>query len=243
MSTLDELGLSTDETPIEIPDEVPEESSGYVPLVQPGRYVFKLPDNMETIWTKIDTKDKGPRVSAGFTKDSPLVVVQDDTWDKEFNNAPVTTFINNIEFPRGREGVEVADMYYLIKALEANLPDEEKSPLSTNPTFVKAMQKHAGKMFIATVQWEAYCNPNKNIYIAMYNDDGTTASVDEQEGTLGCGAKYVSYTSGKYPQIPKHEDGRFKDRFDEFEVHGEDDGCPARLMANIRLSKFAPVTK
>ncbi|MHA2085325.1 MAG: hypothetical protein ACXABD_16330, partial [Candidatus Thorarchaeota archaeon] len=77
MSTLEDLGLVNDETQIEIPDEVPEETSGYVPLVQPGTYVFRLPEDLTTIWTKIDTKEKGTRISAGFTRDNPLVIEQD----------------------------------------------------------------------------------------------------------------------------------------------------------------------
>lgn len=244
MSTLEELGLDVDETPIEIPDEVPEETSGYMPMVQPGKYVLKLPEDMETLWTKIDTKDKGTRISAGFKKDNPITVFQDDNFGGEFANSPVVTFINNNEFPRGRERVEVSDMFYLIRALEANLPDEEKSLLTNNASFVTALKKHAGKLFIATVAWKAYCNPNKNIYLALYNEDGTTASVDEQEGTPGCGAEYTTYSRDPLTKIPKYPDSdRFKERFEEYEAHGQQDGCPARLMANIRLGRFAAVTK
>ena len=244
MSTLEELGLDVDETPIEIPDEVPEETSGYIPMVQPGSYILKLPDDMETVWTKIDTKDKGVRISAGFKKDNPITVYQDDKFAGEFNSSPVTTFINNNEFPRGREKVPVSDMFYMIRALEANLPDEEKSLLTNNASYVSALKKHSGKLFIARISWKAYCNPNKNIYLAIYNEDGTTDSVDEQEGTPGCGAEYTNYSKDVLTRIPKNpESGRFKERFEEYEAHGQQDGCPARLMCNVRLGKFTAVTK
>ena len=48
MSKLEELGQLEDEAQIEIPEEVPEESTGFVPLVQPGIYIFKLPDDLSS---------------------------------------------------------------------------------------------------------------------------------------------------------------------------------------------------
>jgi hypothetical protein len=199
-----------------------------------------LPEDLTTIWTKIDTKEKGTRISAGFTRDNPLVIEQDNEFDGFYKNSPVTTYINNIEYPRGKERVEIPDMYYLITALEANLPKEQKSKLVTNADYVRALQKQAGKLFKARLHWETYCNPNKNIYAAVEDAEGNT-TVKEQEGTPGCEKKYVSYDSNKYTKIPTDENGAFKDRFDEAEV--DPNGCPASLIANAKLSQFAAVTK
>jgi hypothetical protein len=241
MSTLEELGLGQDQTEIEIPDEVPEESSGYVPLPQPGEYVFQLPTDLSTVWAKLESK-KGVRVSAGFTRENPLVITQDTKYDGYYKDYPLTTYINNIEYPRGREGVEVSDMYYLIRAFEASLPDEEKSALNNNASFVRALEKHAGKFFKARLSWRAYCNERKNIFIRIEDAEGNV-TVEEQEGTPGCGASYSNYARDVNRRIPVGEDGLFKERFEEFEVHGDPDGCPASLICNGRLGRFATVTK
>lgn len=248
MSTLEELGLANDETPIEIPDDIPEESSGYVPLVQPAAngYTFRLPEDMSTIWARIDSKTKGARLSAGFKRDNPLTIVQDDAFNGFYKNAIVTTFINNIEYPRGAEGIEVADMYYLIKALEARLDDSAKSVLTSNKAFKEALQRQAGKLFKASLHWESYCNPNKNIYMSAIDADGKRKA-EEQEGTPGCGSKYTSYSRDASKKIPKYtegdDEGMFMERFDEKLVHNDEEGCPASLLVNVRLGRFAAVTK
>ena len=247
MGSLEDLGLPADEV-IETPDEIPEESSGYVPLVQPGTYVFQLPDNMDTIFKKLDPTGsrKATRISAGFGKDSPLTIFQDDTFNGFYRGYSVLTFVNNIEFRRGPksgDGVEVSDMQYLIRALEANLPIEQKTKLVNNQAYGVALRRQAGKLFKAQLHWETYCNPNKNIYVATVDQDGKR-KVDEAVGTLGCKAKYTSYSRNPQQRIPLDpETGLFKERFDEIEVHRNPAGCPAALICNIRLSRFAPVTK
>lgn len=238
MGKLEELGLLDDEAQIEIPEDVPEESTGYVPLVQPGKYVLRLPSDLSEVWTAFDAKDKGKRISAGFIKNNPLIVEADEGYDM-FVNSPITTFVNNVEYPRGREGVPVSDMYYLIRALEANLDDASKSVLKTNKDYVIALQKHAGKLFKVTIAWSAYCNPNRNLWMAVEDADGNRRT-EEQEGTPGCGANYTTYARNPMERIPKGEDNFFLERFDEFEVHGDEAGCPAVLRANIKLSRFEP---
>ena len=241
MGTLEEIGLLDDQTQIEIPDEIPEEGSNYVPLVQPGKYVFQLPENMELVWTKVDSK-KGPRVAAIFNRDNPITVVQDDTYDGYFNGSPVSTLLNNVEYPRGKERIEVADMYYLIQAFEAHLPKEQRTKLTNNLSFVNALKKYAGRMFGATLHWEAYCNPKKNIFVSEEDEDGNRRAV-EKEGTPGCQARYTSYARDPKQQIPKNEQGFFVERFDEILVHGDPMGCPASLICNARLGRFTSVTK
>ncbi len=238
MSTLEELGILDDEALIEIPDDIPEESSGYVPLVQPGKYVLRLPSDLSAIWTAFDARDKGKRVSAGFIKDNPLTVEEDEQYGL-FKKSPVTTFINNVEYPRGREGVLVSDMFYLIRALEANLPEDERSLLKTNKDYVTALQKYEGKLFKATIAWTAYCNPSKNIWMAVEDEEGNRRT-EEQEGTPGCGRNYTSYARNPEERIPQGDDEFFLERFDEYDVHGDEQECPAVLRANIKLSRFEP---
>ena len=239
MSKLEELNLNDDEV-IEVPEEVPEESTGYIPLVQPGIYMFQLPGDLENVWSTFEATKKGvTRVSAGFSREYPLIVLEDEAkFGGEFRGLPVTAYINNLEYSRrGKDGVEVADMFYLIKALEANLPDEDQSKLSNNRSYINALKRHAGRAFRASVHWEAYCNPKKDIYMTIEDENGTPRA-QVQEGTLGCGGSYNSYSRDLTTRIPADETGRFKERFDEMEVPGQE--CPAHLFSRIKLSRFQP---
>lgn len=253
MSTLEDLGLTDNEPAIEIPDDIPEESSGYIALPQPGEFLFQLPDDVATTWSKFDIEGKGARISVGFTRDNPLTILgegKNTHYDGYFNDSPVITFINNNEWPRGREKVLVSDMTYLIKALEATVPDGEKSKLTNNVSYVKALEKHLGKQFYAEVSWRAYCNPNKDIYMRITDADGNTR-VEQQPGTPGCGANYTSYARDFTKRIPvwREEEegcvvpGWFKERFEEIEVHQQEDGCPASLICSVQLSRFRTAEK
>lgn len=240
MSILDELGLRDDESLIELPDEVPEEGGGRVPLVQPGTYVFRLPEDMETLWGTFEAKSQGKRVYINFNRDNPLTIVSDPTYDGAYKNHPVLLILNNMGRPRGRDGVLVPDLFYLIRALEANLPDEERSALKTNLSYVETLNKYGGKLFQAELTWNAYCNKNQNIWVTVLDDEGRPRS-EERPGTFGCGSSYTSYHRDPARQIPRDEAGYFKEFFDEIEVHRDETGCPARLRANAQLRRFKAV--
>lgn len=239
MSTLEDLGLTEDTTPVEIPDDIPEEGGTYIPLVQPGVYIFKLPDDMSAIWYKRDTT-QGPRITAGFTRENPLIVTGDSTG--YYISSPVVTFISNAERPRGRERVPIPDMYYLLRALEKSMSDKElKAALKTNQNYSDMLQKFEGKEFQAEIHWEAYCSPQKNVWMTILDEAGNKR-LEEQEGTPGCGAGYNTYSRDAKRRIPSDENG-FMERFEEALVHGDPDGCPATLNSQIRLSRFATVVR
>lgn len=239
MGTLEDLGLVEDKTQVEIPDEIPEEGSNYIPLVQPGSFIFKLPDDMSAIWYKRDT-NQGPRITAGFTRDNPLIVTGDSNGD--YIASPVVTFISNAERPRGRERVPVPDMFYLLAVLEKDVSEKElKAKLKNNVDYVNMLRKHEGQEFQADIHWEAYCNPNKNIWMTIV-DENNNPRLAEQEGTPGCGSGYNSFSRDKKRQIPKDENG-FMERFEEVLVHGDPDGCPATLNSQIRLSRYVAVVR
>ena len=239
MGTLEDLGLVEDNTQVEIPDEIPEEGSTYIPLVQPGTFFFKLPDDMSAIWYKRETQ-RGPRITAGFTRENPLTVTGDSTGD--YIGTPVVTFISNAERPRGRERVLVPDMFYLLASLEKDISEKElKAKLKTNTDYVTMLRKHEGREFQAEVHWEAYCSPQKNIWMTVL-DENNNKRLEEQEGTPGCGASYNTYSRDASKRIPKDENG-FMERFEEVLVHGDPDGCPATLNSQIRLSRYVAVVR
>jgi len=236
MSKLEALGIGEEEQ-IEMPEEIPEEREGRQPLVQPGVFTFKLPDDMSNVWGVFDSK-KGKRIYASFNKENALTVHKSDPkYEGYFDGWVVNLLINNLEYPRGPERIEVADMTYLIKALEAK--EEKKTKLTTNKAFAETLSKFAGGLFVAELTWNAYCNPNKDIYMNIRDDEGKVIKAEVQEGNVGCGASYNSYSRDPLKAIPVDgETGFFLERFEETEVHGEDYGCPAVLFCNARLGRF-----
>jgi hypothetical protein len=235
MSKLEELGIGEEEQ-IETPEEIPEEKEGRQPLVQPGVFTIKLPDDMSNVWGVFDSK-KGKRIYASFNKENALTIYKDTKYEGYFDGWAVNLLINNLEYPRGAERIEVADMTYLVKALEAK--QDKKSPLNTNKAFAEALSAHAGGLFVAELTWNAYCNPNKDIYMNIRDEEGKVLKAEVQEGNVGCGSSYNSYSRDPAKAIPiDGETGFFLERFEETDVHGEEYGCPAVLFANARLGRF-----
>jgi len=236
MSKLEELAIGEEEQ-IEMPEDIPEEKEGRQPLVQPGVYTLKLPDDLSNVWGVFDSK-KGKRIYASFNKENALTIYKSDPkFEGYFDGWSVNLLINNLEYPRGPERIEVADMTYLIKALQAK--ETKKTPLTTNKAFAETLSKYTGGLFIAELTWNAYCNPNKDIYMNIRDEDGKVIKAEIQEGNVGCGASYNSYSRDPGKAIPiDGETGFFTERFEETEVHGEDYGCPAVLFCNARLGRF-----
>jgi hypothetical protein len=228
MSTLEELGIGGEEEKIEVPAEVPEEMDSRIPLIQPGKYVLQLPQDMSTIWGSFETKKGQTRIYASFSRDYTLTVVGEG----EYKDHPLAASINN----------------YLIQALEANLPEDEQSlkGLTSNKAFHDALVKYAGAKFRAELSWSAYCHPGQPMYVTQEDPETGVLRAIKQENTEGCGANVTSYGPEKWDavnkkgRIPK-ENGRYMEAFDEYLVHGDyDNGCPARLFSKPRLNRFKP---
>lgn len=239
MSKLDELGIGEEEK-IEMPDDVPEEKERRVELAQPSTYVFRLPENMDNIWGVFDSK-KGKRIYASFNKENALTIYQDDKFEHYHEGRPVNLLINNLEYPRGAERIEVADMTYLIKALESTTGSKTK--LTTNKAFADALSKFGGALFEAELSWNAYCNPNKDIYVQERDENDVATKATQQDGQTGCSKSYNSYARNKLERIPEDENNWFIERFEETTVHGDEYVCPAILFANARLGRFKAVTE
>ena len=196
-------------------DQLPEEFGPFVPPLYPGPYRFQLPSDLSEIWDKFDT-DEGERVVAIFRDDTALTVTQSK--NGEHNNEPLNVRISNRQRPRGRDKVPASDMDFLLRALNHG------SRPRTNPQYVQALMEHAGQEFGAEVEWSAYCNPNKDIYIET--EEGRA---EQQEGTPGCGQSHYQQ------DIPK-ENGIYQDRF-------PCKNCGALVRAWPNLVRFKSVTE
>lgn len=240
MSRLEELEIGPEEK-IEVPAELPEEMESRIPLVQPGKYVFQLPNDMSQLWGSFETKAGDTRIYASFSMDNMLTVVSEG----DYKDHPLAASINNVAYPRGgKEGTAISDMNYLIAALEANLPESERATLNSNQAFHDAMLKYGGARFKAELSWTAYCHPAKPMYVTQEDPETGVLRAQKIEGTEGCGSNYTSYgpqnydAANKKGRIPS-EGGLFLEAFDEYLVHGDmENGCPARLFSKPRLSRF-----
>lgn len=198
MASLKELKLTNDAVGSDVDfDNLPKQG-GMRPLLPPGTYRFQLPKALGDIWDSFDIKN-GPkagqqRVSAVFDAASPLVVIQ--STDPQYQGFLFQTRVNNMERKRGKDGPEVSDFDYLLKALGFKKPAGKRL---TNLEYIQALLPFAGKDFTGKVEWQWQCNAKKDIWVD--NGQGGTVQV---EGKLGCGSRYyqndIEKVNGAYPE-------------------------------------------
>lgn len=194
MAKLSDLGLKNEQVGGEVDFDNLPKVGGFTPLLQPGRYRFKLPANLSDIFELVESKN-GQRIQAVFDQNAPLVIVKAPEVSKERIGEPLQQRISNVERPRGKDKVLVSDMDYLLKALGSTTKPK------TNQAYGAELAKHGGKEFDADIEVQYSCNPNKDIYV----DDGTgnTTVVEEKKG---CGARYYQKdveglkADGKFPE-------------------------------------------
>lgn len=211
---LNELGLTNEVLDDIDYDNLPEEKSseGFIPTLQPGVYVFELPTNLAECWEVVGRQGK-KRVQAVLHGENSLTVHLKDNSTQAFS-----AWINNHAYPRGsKEGPLASDLQYLIRAFDPTLQPK------TNPDFVEALNKQAGKKFKATVVWKAYCNPARAAY--FFNEETGKA---EESAEKGCGANYYQNV------IPRDEQGNYDERFQCTE-------CNAVVRSFPSLRNFQPV--
>lgn len=203
MPSLNELKLSNkplgDQTPSF--DAIPAERGTFAPPPQPASYRFTLPkaiDNFEPV----QTQDHGERINAIFDESGPLVIAQSP--GKKHDGETFQTRLSNVPRKRGKEGVLVSDLDYLLKAL-----GETAKPKS-NLAYAQALQKHAGKSFGADIEWSWRCNPRRAARFLA--EDGTYVTQEDPASVLegddaglqaGCGQGHyqndVQKVEGEYP--------------------------------------------
>ncbi len=190
---------------------------GFTPMLQPGKFRFRLPAKLDSVWDKVDSS-KGERITAIFDQDNPLQIIQAPEAQKDRLNEPFQTRISNVERARGKDKIEVSDLDYLLKALG------ETTRPKTNAAYIQALMKHGGKEFNATVEVQYSCNPKKDKYV----DDGAGGNV-QLEGQPGCGARYYQ------GQVTRNDDGTYPERIT---CGGNEGQCGASLRAMNQLGSI-----
>jgi hypothetical protein len=177
---MNDLGLRDDATDIGDPEKVPDQIQAPSPTPQPGRYEFRLPDNLSSAWARMDAviNDKPvERVQIVFDNEHPLIIAWDATG--ELVGQRMDNRISNLERKRGKDGPAISDLFYLLReGLGASL-----NPKMKNSEWIGLMNHYAGRFFGGDVELQASCNPTKAI-----------RGADNQpiEGTKGCGARYYN---------------------------------------------------
>jgi hypothetical protein len=220
------LELKDEDKTITDYDHIPEQRGEFKPLVQPGDFLLELPKNIATAWTAFDcTVDEKQvqRVACQFDGEHPLTIV--GSRDPRLVGEWLQLRVSNAERNRARKGdpkALVSDMLYLLReGLGADVRPK------SNREWIKAMNENAGAQFVASLTWSSYCNDRQTRYI----EDENGQSVEDPDGTKGCGARYYQR------DIPKDELGNYVERF---ACTGKRDGfeCGASLRAFGNLERF-----
>src|SRR5262245_10866366 len=141
--TLQELGLREEALPTagEDLEDLPT-FGGFAPPPPAGPYRFKLPQDLNAVWSLFDTPELEPkqRVRLELDRDHPLLITQSPKGVS--NGEPFETNLTNKERKRGKSSeVKASDLDYLLRALG------DKAKPKSNPGYIKAVQAHAGQEF------------------------------------------------------------------------------------------------
>ncbi len=196
-------------------DDIPEQTVGMVTPPQPGPYHFMLPDNLDDVWQTMDATVNGNKVQrlwAIFDTEHPLTITHSK--GGACNGDNFNTRISTAERGRTKAKIMVSDMVYLLRG---GLGMEERPEGSMG--LARELMKYAGCEFGADIEWRAFCNPKKEIY--MTDAEGNN---QKSEGDLGCGN---SFWQKDIPRV----NGIYTDRF-------ECTDCGASLIAFANLVRF-----
>jgi hypothetical protein len=220
MPTLQEIGQALGTEPvagIAAYDEAPAQRGGFMPLPQPGRYVFQLPVEMGHIWNALeDIRVPGQEgktatyLQLRFDDAAPLTILSGGA-DPQLIGTNFMPAISNIPRNRARKQqtpVYFSDLDYLLREAFG----VTGGPFS-NQQYAQMVQQHAGQAFTATVSWNWYQAPHKNIWI-MVGPGGNvatqeeinaqTAQLQEIEGVTP--PEKISYYQS---QVSKEADGKY----------------------------------
>lgn len=200
MKSLSELELKDEPLPAGSLEDMPE-FGGFSAPPQPGPYRFRLPSDLTKVWDVFDVTSKGQRVKMVFDRDNPLLIIQ--SFDGKSNGDTFQTRLSNMERKRGKDGPELSDLDYLLKALEPTRTDRPKS----NKAYIESLKGHGGKEFAGDISYNYSCNEQKKI----------RAYVGEQLQELdkmGCGWRYYTGTGTPNPAkktgyVGKQADGTY----------------------------------
>ena len=212
--------LSDDPRPTDF-NNMAEQRGTQQPMLQPGVYVFQLPDPIvDSQFEQFQVPDQGPTLRANFRDDKALKnLTNGDTFGTQLNNMTVT---------RGKKGEEKTgdDLAYLIKAVGGTLP-----PKAGNKTYRDELKKHGGKKFKSDVVISARCNPKSEVY-----KEGQKIA-----GRLGCGQKFDmrAYSIKSGANAGKQVLAIQRDQAGVW-AEGVECPCGAEVRAFANLTNFRP---
>lgn len=194
--SLQELGLKDEALPAQTFDDLPEFGTFQQPP-QPGHYRFKLPGNLTKVFEPVDSQ-KGQRIRVIFDKDAPLTILQ--AKDPKVVGDTFQTRLTNVERKRGKDGPEVSDLDYLLKACG------EKTRPTSNKAYAEALMRQVNKEFGAEITYSWQCSKDRNIRV--YNADG---KIEEVENHPGCERKFYQADKTNKPEqkIDRQADGTY----------------------------------
>lgn len=171
-----------------------KETGTYLPMLQPGVYTFRIPENIADVpWDVLTAEGQPDRVSVHFDDNHPLIITAAPPNAVARIGEPFTTFVNNRPRDRkfGGETVKINDFQYLLKKLG------EKAVPKTNREYLLALTKYGGRELRTAVNVSWSCNPKRDVRMWIPTDpqDPTKGERREVAGQKGCEARY--YPDGK----------------------------------------------
>ncbi len=168
-------------------DNLPDQFTIRTPLPQPGAgYVFKLPivnANDDQWIADLMNDEKQARIGYSFSEGKEFRIL-DAPGDKSLIGQELRGRITNVEKKWDEEKSAASPFAHLLHAaFGLNLTGRP------NLDYAKALIAVSGRAFAAGLQWTAYCNPKRDIYIPEDKEAGIEGGV--QKGTPGCGQRYA----------------------------------------------------
>lgn len=183
---LSDLGLSNEQVGQALDyDTMPDQRGSFAEPPQPGIYRFKFPPRLDDIWETFDHEKGNPpgkRIRAKFDDTHPLTIIQSPL--QKHDGEPFNISITNAERQRGKKGDATAPFISDMDFINRDVWGLKSKPTGGNVGYAQEFMKHAGSEMTATLTWNWFCNPKKNIYV----DNGQGGTMELQQ--LGCGTSY-----------------------------------------------------
>ena len=198
MPKLAELGLSNEQVGQALDyANMPDQLGGFSEPPQPGTYRFKFPPRMDDLWETFDHvngQPPGKRIRARFDETHPMTIIQSP--GGQLNGEPFQTSITNAERRRGKRDDPTAPYISDMDYINRDVFGLQTKPTGGNVGYAQEFMKHAGTELTATITWNWFCNPKKNIYA----DNGQGGVQEIQQA--GCGASFYQKDIEKIPSNP-----------------------------------------
>ncbi|KKL97325.1 hypothetical protein LCGC14_1835580, partial [marine sediment metagenome] len=217
-------------------ETLPDQYGPRVPILQPGRYRFKLPADTAKIYEPIpeafeavmgtDEKAKVGCMMMVFDSADPLMIVQSPQGTRD--GEAFQTRVTNIKRFRNKEHTVLAsDLDYLLRILgEMIIPN-------VNAAYITALSKYGGKEFSADVEATWTCSDKRDIYAILPG----TEQVQQIMGVKGTGKTYRADTD-----VHRNEEGQYPEEIDVV-VQGTDPATQQPVTYTAIVRAFNNLTR